>query len=780
MLGHGCVVKSFVALQLASIVVGSNLTSAQQADPATSGNELVEIVVTANKRSENLQNVPITIAAVTADQLAASGVTTTEDISVRIAGLNFQTGGLNFTPYIRGVGTTATQAGADNSVGIYVDGVLITSFTGGFESLNNIQQIEVDKGPQGTLFGRNTTGGVISISTKNPTQDFHTDDVISYGNFDTISSSAYVTGGLTKDLAADLSVYYSDQGDGWGHNLYTGADVYRAESKAIRTKLLYTPTDSDTLTLSADYQYLNTSALNAETIVPGTYTNWGPGTTTAAARPDTAPLVAAGVYSPGFVVGTPVTHVGDTYDIDDAINPFARRWQFGGSLKWQHEFDVAQLVSISADRTYRDDLEWGPSPDTGEQQAAGWGNSTHSFTQELQLLSPSSSRINWVAGAFYLNSNVSYVNPFFIEGTSISGNTAPGAPFSRVNFYGEEGTVSIAGYGQAIVPLDFIDSNTDLTAGIRYTHDKKDVNGTTIFDVITPGSVYLGYFPPSGPTVNVGSIDAAESFNKFTYRLAIDHHFTTDLLGYVSFNTGFKSGGYNLIPPSPQGYQPEILSAWEVGFKNEFWDHRIRANASVFYYTWSDLQVTVFQNTSAVTVNAAKARLYGVDLDLQAKVTDNLTLSSGVEELKDYFTSYPDATYNYPLTAAEGGGTLAVPGQNAAGNQLPYAPRLSLNAGADYVVPLPVGQLNGDVTYYYNSGFRTTGDNLIGQRHYELVNAQIGYTLPDTHTKFSIWGRNLSNQLYAGQVRNGGNPGGYVVQTFEAPRTYGVSAEYKF
>jgi iron complex outermembrane recepter protein len=738
---------------------------------------LQEITVTANRRSENLQNVPIAIAAVTADQFAKANITSTADIGMLVPGLNFQVGELNASPYIRGVGTSAANAGADNSVQTYVDGVLISGFNGGLQALNNIEQIEVDKGPQGTLFGRNTTGGVVNITTKTPSHQLHSDGWVSYGNYNTVAVSEYVTGGITPSLAADLAGYYSNQSKGWGTNLFTGADVYKENNKAIRTKWLLNLGDNDTFTLTGDYSVLNSSVMTAETVRPGTYSNWGPGPTTAAQRPDMAAGVASGAIVPTFVVGLPATHPpGSPYNVDVSVNPSSRWWQWGGSLKWRHDFGPVSLSYIGAYRDYREDLIWSPSPTSGVQQVAGWGNGTTELTHELQLQSAPSSPIRWVGGVFFLHDSVKYVHPFFIEGSSINGVTIPGAGFSRVNFYGDQSTVSYAPYGQVTFPIPFV-PKTNLTLGARYTRDNKAITGAT---TLNAGPLYLGFLPPPDqPEIQAGTISGKDTFTKKTYRVALDHRFTDDVMGYVSYNTGFKSGGYNMIPPSPQAYNPETLSAWETGVKTEFFNRRVRINTSAFYYDWSDLQVTVYENTSAVTVNAAKARLYGIDVDLQAKPTDALMLTAGIELLKDYFTSYPDAIFNVPQSREQGGGTIAVV-QSAKGNKLPYAPDATLNVSADYRVPLPAGTFGVNVSYYYSTGFRTTADNFIGQGAYQLLNARAEWTLPDGHTTLAVWGKNLTDELYATQVRANNNPGGFQVQTLGAPRTYGVSARYAF
>src|SRR6266850_5461801 len=183
---------------------------------------LQEVVVTANKRRENIQDVPIAIAAISESDLAAHGVQNTLDVAAAIPGLTMQGSMNGLQAHLRGVGTTAIAAGEENSIATYVDGVYIASLSGSFLQLSNIEQIEVDKGPQGTLFGRNATGGVISIMTKAPSHAFGGSTALSYGNYDTVVTSSYVTGGLTENLAADLAFYFSNQGGGYGHNLYTG------------------------------------------------------------------------------------------------------------------------------------------------------------------------------------------------------------------------------------------------------------------------------------------------------------------------------------------------------------------------------------------------------------------------------------------------------------------------------------------------------------------------------------------------------------------------------
>jgi iron complex outermembrane receptor protein len=250
-------------------------------------------------------------------------------------------------------------------------------------------------------------------------------------------------------------------------------------------------------------------------------------------------------------------------------------------------------------------------------------------------------------------------------------------------------------------------------------------------------------------------------------------------MAYASFNTGYKSGGYSMIPPDPNAYFPETLKAWEVGLKAELFDRRVRWNTAGFWYNWDNLQVTVYRNTSAVTVNAAKARMYGIDSDFAAQLSDYFTLSGGIAWLEDKFTSYPNAPLIIPQSAAQGGGNLAGV-TDATGNRLPYAPGFTGSLSGDLKVPLGKSELSLNATYYHNSGYYTTPDNVLRQEAYDLLNARIGWTAPDGRTTIAIWGKNLTDKRYSTQLRGNVGPGSMTVQVLAPPRTYGVSARYQF
>jgi iron complex outermembrane receptor protein len=703
---------------------------------------LEEIVVTANKRAESVQRVPIAITAVTGDQLAAAGIQSTAELAAMVPGLTLENSQNGLEPHLRGVGTTAISAGEENSIATYVDGVYFANLSGSLMQLNSISQVEVDKGPQGTLFGRNATGGVIDIKTKDPVQTFSGVSNLSYGNYNTISTQDYVTGGIAQNLATDLAFYYSDQAEGYGRNLFNGREVNKTSDIAVRNKWLWTPTDRDQFRLAMDYEHTDSTAPVALHPVPGHPTNWGPG--------------------PG-PFGQPYLYTGGPWDVDMYDQPVYRFQQGGISLDAQHGFDFAQLTNIFAYRRGDKYLFWDVELIPTSAEAAGWDEFSHQVSEEIRLSANPDSKIKWVLGYYYLDATVGY-DPFNIQGT-----VAVPAPLQEITFLANERTRSNAAFGQASTPIPGL-GHTNLTMGLRYTREVRSLTGSTV----------LTFVPPI-PSLDTGLTDAQKTFDKLTWRLTLDHQFTPDTLGYISYNRGFKSGLYNTIPPggpTATPVEPEVLDAYEIGVKSEL-DSRVRFNASGFYYKYSQLQVTVYTPTAAVLENAAKAQIYGVDVDMEARVTNHFSLTAGAEILRDKFVSFPDAQFLIPQSIAQGGGDNPVLG-DAAGNQLPYTPRYAFSMSGRYVVPIASGNLDLSLTYAYTSNWYAGPDNILRSPISNLLNAQAGWTLPDGRSRVGIWVKNLTNQAVPGFLSANNNPGGRDQETMQPPRTYGISAKYVF
>ena len=728
--------------------------------PVAEGTSLEEIVVTANKREENLQSVPIAITAVTGDRLEKAGVANTQDLARMVPGLTIQNSLSGTQPHLRGVGTTALTAGTENSIATYVDGVYILSLSGALVQLNNIAQIEVLKGPQGTLFGRNATGGVLNIRTRDPEQEFGGKVNLSYGNYETVSSQFYLTGGVADNLSADLAGFVSYQGDGWGKNLSNGRDANRMDQAAVRSKWLFEPTDRDQFRLIADFSALHGNSFLSFAPLRGTSVNYGPGTTTAAQRPDLAPFVASGALAPFAVVGQPYAREGGFYDINMQRQPKYLYNTGGGSLQWDHDFGEVSLTSITAYRRAYQSVAWGNVPVPAYRAVADWHEKDSQLSQELRLASAPSATIQWVVGLYYLDGSAEYTR-FNIRGTTI-------APLETLGFHADSGTKSGAAFGQFTAPLW---SGAHLTGGLRYNVERRSVSGDTVLD----------FLPEFGDaTLVTGVTDADKTFRKLTWRVALDQQLTPDVLAYVSYNRGFKSGLYNSVPPSADPIEPEVLDAFEVGLKTQFLDRRVRLNLAGFYYKYTNLQVTVFSPVAAILDNGASARVYGADLDLNARIGQHLTLYGGATLMHSEFRSYPAAAFLFPQPISAGGGTAKVL-QSAKGNRLPYSPDFTFNLGADYTLPVADGELTVSANYSYSGKWFAGPDNILAQKEYGLLDGSIKYAFGDQgRTSVSLWARNLTGKKYYVFLAAQANPGGYEQGLVGAPRTYGLTLGYEF
>ncbi len=722
------------ALTLLAVSAAAQTATPPVAAAAVDDTSLDEIVVTAQKRSENLQKVPIVITAVTGAQLANAGVTGLQTLGLLAPGLNQRTsGGLSFQPSIRGVGTSSNVV--ENPVALYIDGVYLPQQREGSRELPDIEQVAILKGPQGTLFGRNATGGVIQITTRKPSQEFAFIGSAGIDSYATLRGSVFVTGGLADNLAASVSAEYVDQGEGYGTNLTTGHDTFQIlHSLSLRGKLLYDAGSRTDITLIGDYLDRRDRTF---TFVPA---------------PGTAFIVP---------LAGPIRSRFDTYS---PIDPYSAFKSGGVSLTINHDLDFAKLMSITAYRRGAtnyifDDLPSG-TPTFYVGIAKGDGHN-ESFTQELQLTSPGVGPFTWTVGAFYFhnkNDNLPIFRNFFpaFYGGPVG---PPGANASTLT-NGIETTESVAPFAQAgyeILP------GTKLTIGGRYTYEKRDLVGSAQLNRYNGTVVPIAYAPPS------------LTIKKPTWRIALDHQFGPDVLGYASYNRGIKSGGFNILSPANPAYLPERLDAYETGFKTELFDRRLRLNAGAFYYDYSNLQVTQFVGLAQSVVNGAKARIYGLDVDFNARLTTALTLGGGFEILHALFTEYRNAVGSIPKPT--GGATLIV--VDATGNRVPQSQRFVGTLAADYDTPVSFGRLHVNATANYNGDYYFEADNSLRQGSYVLVNASLAWTSTDSRYTVSVWGKNLLDERVLNNATTQG-PGYPISYGGQAPVTFGVTGKVSF
>lgn len=703
----------------------------EQADPAG----VEDIVVTAQKRSERLQDVPIAVSAASAAQLENSGIKDLQQITALVPGVNVTAALGSFQPSIRGIATSSNVV--ENPVALYIDGVYLPQQQEGLRDLADAEQITVLKGPQGTLFGRNATAGVIQIATKGPDFDPSGQASLSYGSYQTIRANAFVTGGLSDMIAASLSGAYQTQGKGWGNSLTTGRDENKLyHSYSMRGKLLFKLGDATTATLAGDYLNRRDSGVVYQPY-PGTrlvYSGFGP--------------------------------VSSRYDSYNGTGGYTYFRGGGAALTVDSDLDFAKLVSISAYRKgafgFKFDLTNVAQPIL-VSTAAGH---SRTISQEIQLISSSSGPFKWVAGGYYFNYRQGY--DFFNRDFGTGVNATTGAPYRfsplrRSANSGYERSESFAPFAQ--VDWEFLPGTT-ATGGLRYTYEKRRLNDgrtqlTNPAGVVQPATIV----PPKSLT-----------FKEFTYRAALNHKLSEDVMIFASYNHGFKSGGFNIATPAAAGYLPEKLDDWEVGIKSQFLDRRITLNVNGFYYKYKNIQVTQFIGNppTQIVSNGARAELYGVDVDLTAKVARGLSITGGIELIHPEFTSYPGAPFGTDLAT---GGVATAPG-NADGQRVPFARKFVGTLAVDYATPVSGGTLAFNVTATRSGDYYFEVDNVVRQPAYTMLNASVKLSDANDNLSLRVGVTNAFNKSVF--IRNATLAFGRLVAYGSPPREYSVTLGAKF
>jgi iron complex outermembrane receptor protein len=699
---------------LGSLSIGPSWAGDAEPESASEPIALQEITVTAQRRAENSQRVPIAIDTVSGAALQERGAVSVQTLSSAVPNLT-TTGSFNTNMFIRGVGSSSVSPNVEPSVATYVDGVYMPSQFGmsGF-AFNNIERLEVLKGPQGTLFGRNATAGVVQIITPDPRHDFSGNVMLGYGNYDTIDGSGYLTGGLGDNLATDLSVMYENERAGYGRNLSHDTDIFIYQNVAARSKWLYTPAEATRVTMTLDWSQYHSDGSNNQ-LLPGSYGIDG------------------------------VTTYPGKYNAYGTLNSNDYQ-QYGVSARIDQDMGPIHGASITAYRN--ENGTWLVDNDLGSAPLITVSNynDANYVTQEFQLSNKDPGRITWLAGAFFYGNQVENA-PQATYGTRVTPNQYSGA-------YGLQRTRSASGFAQATAEVW---ADTKLTLGLRYTDETLHANTARTNSIGT----ILG-----GPYVS------QINYQPWTWRMALDHQFNSDVLGYVSYNRGFKSGGYNLSNPGTAAFLPETLDAYEVGMKSEVLGHRVRLNLAVFDYEYKNIQVSIAPgNGTQIFTNAAGARNSGLDASLDFVVTDNLTFSAGLGLLKAKYTDYPDA-----IGYTNRGSLVLL--ANARGQSLPYAPPVSSYVSGNYRVPTSVGEFDVTASLSYNDrSYISPTEQPERPTYFLLSSSAQWWSTAVKPVGVRLWGRNLTNAYYPRNLISSAN-GWY--QSPAPPRTYGLMLLKKF
>ena len=748
---NNAVSRALMFVSSCVLAVGADEAVAQNTEPAATSGGLEEVIVTAQKREEKAQDVPIAITALSADDLAATGAQSTIDLKTSVPSLNMTTGVAGFgLPRLRGVGASGQGPGIENPVAVYVDDVYYGATFGIIQSLFDTAQVTVLKGPQGTLYGRNTTGGLIQVRTRDPEFTVSGKAQVGYGSFDTVNGGAFLAGGLSDSVAMSISGQYENRDEGYGVNRFTGNETQTSESWAGRIKLLWEVGENTKVRLSAD--------ANGREGADPTFRNF---TLNTLGQDVNQLIVDAG--------GDP------DYDIYSDVDPELEGDQAGGSIIIEHDFGGATLKTITA---YREtELRTYFDPDGTIQPLLRIDNNNfdEQFTQEIDLISNADGPFKWTVGAFYMWNSAGQ-DPGRTTGLRTFGGNGYSDTVTEVRLS------SISGFAEGVYAFG---EATNLTAGIRYTNDEREFEAATV-----------SYNGNANVTTISDSIADSRTFSDPSWKLSLDHRFSPELMVYASYNHGFRSGTY--VPQASPiiVLEPEEVDGYEIGFKSDLFDQRVRLNVAGYYYDQTNVQVQQVIAGVNQVYNADGAEIYGADADIIVQITDNFRLFSGVGYTDAKYTDFTNAIISIPYPLAPGfvippgqgclgtfgnprtqvGGNCLLRG-DASGNTLQNTPEITASLGGSLDIPTGVGTFTLTANYYYNDGFIATVDERVFQASYNLIDASVTWKDRNDRLYIRLWGNNLAEEYYRPQLSatNSGDNG-----TPGAPRTYGMNIGVEF
>jgi iron complex outermembrane recepter protein len=724
---------------------GTGAVSQAAGDPSDDGT-VQAIVVTAQRRSQNLQDVPISIQSISAEQLSDRGNVSVTDLVDLVPGLVFPRSIGGGAPYLRGIGNV-TVVGGENAVAFYIDGVFLQRTSSNLMSFNNIERVEVLKGPQGTLFGRNAVGGLIHVITREPSQTPELEVSLGYGSYNEFTANLFATGGLTDNLAASVAVNLMSRSDGWGLNVGTGHEIFDGQSVGVQSKFLLTDA-------SGRFSVLTNVIHNEQESDDGAVIALVPGT-----------------YSPGNLL----QNIGQHTINNPAFDPQTSSVQTIASVKAEYEFDWATVSNLLAYEQGSMELAMNLTPAPVIMSAAVTPlfyyltGSDRTWSNELQLQSTSGSRLQWVVGAFYMSHRDTNDNSLF--GTNTGIGNYPARTFT-VEDAGNS-IKSYAVYGQTTYPVL---PATNLTLGARYSIDEKNLYLLKTFY----NAAGLPLFTQDQYTFANANppVDPSKRWSSATWRIALDHQFTPEIMGYIAFNTGFKAGQFSTLNPNNPAADPEHVTAYTAGFKSELLDRRVRLNVEVFYNDYRDLQLKVLLNpnsTAPFTYNAAAGETKGVDAELEAVLAPGFTLSGAISYLDAKYTDFKNAPC-FRILPTGGIGPLGTGNCDLSGARMIRSPELTYNLALRYEHDLANGQeLSFQVGDSYNSGFYWDPDALFEQEAYHNVTASASWTSSDRRYRIAIWGKNLAD---AEIWTNAQEAVPYLSYYPGQPRTFGATFTY--
>ena len=687
-----------------------------------------EVVVTAMKRSQSIQDTPVSISALSSEALDDRGIRDMNDIKFAVPSLQYGSvlGGHNIT--IRGIGSFNRQPG----VSVSVDGVYQTKDSASQMYQLDLERIEIARGPQGTLYGRNSNGGVVNMITAAPTREREGYVRVGFAEFDEITTQAVYSGPISDRVAIRVAVDYKDTGDGWIDNLAPeSANLMEGETTNARVKLAMNISEY----VTADFSYSVGESSGAMDQYEWITDN----------RELSEPL-NPGISEEAISLTPFQTYADSTAESD-------RKFELT-SLTLNLDMGWAQLKSITALQDFQD--FFGNDRDaTGSSYVRSLDSSdTESFTQELVLQSQGD-KLDWVIGAYYLGEE--YTRDLFLDSDRPAlGLPAPYILDFSLNRY-DTTSMSFFADGTWNITETF-----RLSAGVRHTNDEIDEAHVNQVFVKTPDPLLIA------ETCNQAK---EEDWSESTYRLAGQYDLSDESNVYGSYSQGYKAGGIAPFECSP-AYDPELVDAFEVGYKARFNGGATTLSAAAFYYDYTDFQVSQVIGTATVTRNAGDAQVLGAELELSSYLNEQWLLSGGVTLLE---TEYKDFINFDGLNPADGF-------QNLSGNALNNAPDTSINLGLRFFSRGFGGELSlaADVAYRSRVYFREFGAAEDSQDGYTVLNLNATWKSDSGAWDARVFAKNATKEEYlvslGGVASVGGRFGAYGPPRqlgFEVTRRFG-------
>ncbi|MBB6122387.1 TonB-dependent receptor [Sphingobium subterraneum] len=736
-----------IAMGCSSSLYAQTDAAAQAADDDTS---IGDIIVTAQKSEEKLSRAPLAVTALTGDALAKNHITDAASLAASVPSMNFGMYGGTARLAIRGVGFNSINAGAEGRVAYYTDGIYFSRPATALSGFYDVARVEILRGPQGTLYGRNATGGALNVITAEPTSDLSGYFTQTVGNYNLFTEEGAISGPLSDKVSARLAVKIVNR-DGYGKNYGTGNDVDNAATQSIRAKLKFEPTAETTITAAFDYHHENDR-------------NYG-GHYGGQAYPAVFPVMLSTLLTRAQL-GGPIPPT--VRDYDSLIDPSNRRTFYGASLTVAHDLSFGTVKSITAYRhsNYTDKYADG----TGDATPLTNAEKSDQISQELQL-SGDSDTFKWVGGLYYFHERINgHVDiPLGVDLLNLLGlGPIPASPNGYVHGYWAGGigkTDTVAGYGQVTWKIT---PELELTGGVRYAWERHKVKDSVQFDfsaMTTPNPLSSALFTPA---------PRSDSEKSFTPKATLSYLFAPDSTVYFTVAKGYKSGGFDLGATQAVAYNPEKLWDYEGGIKTRLFGGRVQANLAAFYYDYSNLQVSVIVGNIVNTKNAAKARTYGFEGEIQAILAPGLRLDMNGSYLNAKFKDF--RTVNTDLQSG--------PVNQYAGNTLPQSPKWQGQAGLEYTYDLANGaslRFRGDVNYTSRIHFSPFNIDTISQGEYTKFDGSIDYIGASDKWQVGVYVKNITDKTTtASAVANSFLASNSLLSYYDPPRTYGAYVTVRF